>query len=200
MCGCGAFNWIAVAILGYLLPLNSANALEGPALDAAQGPTFSTGVRLTSAEVIALRPFDAARFGSLAYVDSKTGAPSLDRHFLDSIKKIGAFRAVRDADGLKALAIEKAPGELIGDLDPSALQRLSRTIGPFAVIEPRVRFLGGYSYEASIRVIDPEANKVMFLARHKATNWIGLGGPLFNPLLNALSDWCHGVPAASANN
>ena len=200
MFGCGAFNWVAVAILGCLLPLNSANALQGPALGAAQGATFSTGVRLTSAEVIALRPFDAARFGNLAYVDSQAGAPSLDRLFLESIERIGVFRAVRDADGLKALAIEKTPSEPIGDLNLSGLQRMSRTIGPFAVIEPRVRFLGGYSYEASIRVIDPETNKVMFLARHKATNWIGLGGPLFNPLLNALSEWCHGVPASAAKN
>ena len=185
---------LAAVLLVSLSMAGCATTMAPPVVSAAG--RFTTATRLTDAQAMTTAPFDRARFG-VVYVKYATGAPAMDRFFLDAVKATGAFDVVLDGEALqqRVIATSQATGGPAVFIDNTAgLFELSKTQGPFLIVEPSVEYIGGYDYAASLRATDASTGKVVFLARHKAFNWAGLDQPLFYPLLNAFIDWTHGVP------
>lgn len=187
----------AVLVVG-LYVAGCATTMAPPVVNT--GGRFTTTTRLTDAQVMTTAPFDRSRYG-VVYVKSATGAPSMDRFFFDAVKATGSFETVLDSDALQQRVIAKAQetGGSAAFVDNTAgLFELSKTHGPFLIVEPSVEWLGGYDYEASLRATDAGTGKIVFMARQKAFNWAGLDQPLFYPLFNAFIDWTQGVPPPPA--
>lgn len=157
---------------------------------------FETAKRLTAGEILTTQAFDRSRMGAMAYVKTDSKSPTLDKFFIDTIAATKVFDAVLDSEGLQTQVIARARalGSTAAFVDNKVgLYELSRTIGPFLVIEPVVEWRGGYDYEAALKVTDAATAETIFLARSKAFNWAGLDEPLFYPLFNAFIDWTKGV-------
>lgn len=159
------------------------------------GGRFQTTVRLTSAQVLVTAPFDRAKT-PVVYVRASTGAPALDRFFVESVKATGQFETVLDSQQLqeRVIAWSKETGNSASFVDSNAgLYEFSKRFGPLLVVEPSVEWIGGYDYESGLRAFDTTTGQTVFLARNKAFNWAGLDQPLFYPLFNAFIDWTQGV-------
>jgi hypothetical protein len=168
---------------------------------------FDTSQRLSAADVTISRPFDKARDGRMAYVDTKAaingaaGAPVAQKFFYDSIVNAKAFDETYESEGLQKLVIAKGITGFNDNL--VGLHDLSQKLGDFLIVKPQIEWKGGYNYEATLQVIDASTAETVFSAHDKAFNWAGLDKPLLYPLFNAFIDWTKGVtpppgPAQSA--
>jgi len=143
-------------------------------------------------------PFES-RYASMLYVMTDTKIESFNEFFIQSFTSMGSFNSVVGKDKLETLVIQKNLSDKVpGVSDMVGLNRLSKEIGPFLVVEPSVVFLGGYRFEASLKVTDASTGNVVLKITNAATNWAGLDKPLFYPLFNAFLDWTKGRPILTA--
>jgi len=184
----------AVALLGAL----GACSTTMKAAPLTAGGRFDTTDRMTSAELTIKAPFDRAKFGKMAYVRTANAtsvgapaAPALQRFFFESVTNTKAFDTVYDSEGLQKLVIAKGQTDFNDNL--VGLHNLTKQLGPFLLVEPSVEWKGGYNFEATLKVVDPETTDTLFEAKRKAFNWAGLDKPLFYPMFNAFLDWTQGV-------
>ena len=158
---------------------------------------FDTTARMTAAEITVKRPFDKAKDGKMAYVDTKSAstlgaaAPAIQRFFYDSLVNSKTFETVYDSEGLQKMLIGRGLADFNDNL--VGLHKLAGQIGHFLIIEPSVEWKGGYDYEATLKVTDASTADTVFVAHRKAFNWAGLDKPLFYPMFNALIDWTQGI-------
>jgi len=143
-------------------------------------------------------PFEA-RYSDLLYVMTDSKIESFNEFFIQSFTSMGSFNSVVGKDKLETLVIQKNLSDKVPSVsDMVGLNRLSKEIGPFLVVEPSVVFLGGYQFEASLKVTDASTGNVVLKITNAATNWAGLDKPLFYPLFNAFLDWTKGRPILTA--
>jgi hypothetical protein len=158
---------------------------------------FETSQRLSAADVTVKRPFDRARDGKMAYVDTKasvnvgTAGPAAQRFFYDSIVNSKVFDKAYDSEGIQRMVIAKGISGFNDNL--VGLHDLSQKVGDFLIVEPSIEWKGGYNFAASLKVTDATTAETVFEAHDKAFNWAGLDKPLLYPLFNAFIDWTQGV-------
>ena len=185
----------AAAACGTLLG-GCSSTLKATALGA--DGRFATGAKVAADDVSVKQPFDRAKFGKLAYVKKLGDNQTMNSFFHDSIVNTKMFENVVDQSGMEKLVIQHNIENVSGADSLIALHKLQAEIGPFLVIEPYVEWKGGYNYEASLKVVDPDTTETIFSAKKKAFNWGGLDKPLFYPLFNALLDWLNNRPIDTA--
>jgi hypothetical protein len=153
---------------------------------------FAGDARVDTVETQA--PFDA-RYSKMLYVMTDSKIDSFNDFFIQSFTSMGSFTTVIGKDKIEALVIQKNLTDKVPSVsDLVGLNRLAKEIGPFLVVEPTVVFLGGYRFQASLKVTDASTGGVVLKITNAATNWAGLDKPLFYPLFNAFLDWTKGRP------
>ena len=134
-------------------------------------------------------------YTKLLYVMTDSKIDSYNDFFIKTFADMGTFSAVDNKSNLEALVIQRNLTDKVSNVsDLVGLNRLSKEIGPFAIVEPSVIFLGGFQFKASLKVTDASTGQVVFKVTNTATNWAGLDKPLFYPLFNAFLDWTKGRP------
>ena len=185
-----------VCAIGVALLLSACSSTFQPAhLDPATG-RFAAQEPIDKVET--QLPFET-RYANMLYVMTDTKIESFNEFFIQSFTSMGSFNSVLGKDKLETLVIQKNLSDKVpGVSDLVGLNRLSKEIGPFLVVEPSVVFLGGYRFEASLKVTDASTGNVVLKVTNAATNWAGLDKPLFYPLFNAFLDWTKGRPILTA--
>lgn len=111
-------------------------------------------------------------------------------YFEGSIEKFGFFDEVHQKDDFERYVILQGLQDDIGDISGfSSLSKAAGMMGDFMFADLDLEFGTGYQAEAIMSVYDARTATEVFKVQHKVTNWAGLDGPLFRPILNSFFDW-----------
>lgn len=111
-------------------------------------------------------------------------------YFEESIEKFGFFEEVMRKDDFERFLISKELQDEIGDVSGFAsLSKAAVPLGDFMFADLELTFDVGYQVTMDFAVYDARSAKELFVIKHTVTNWAGLDGPLFQPVMNEYFDW-----------
>lgn len=192
---------IAFALASLAMAAGCTSTLKVTELDSATN-RFATSTAVAPDEIKVSKDFDVDDTKSLLFVRNNfDDIHKVGVYFEDSIDKFGFFDKVVRKDEFERDLIQQGIQDEVGDVSGFAsLSKAAGIIGDFMFADLELEAGAGYQVTLRMHVYDARDAEEVFAVERKITNWAGLDGPLFQPVLNAFFDWIEansdGVPSA----
>lgn len=152
---------------------------------------FATSSKLTPEEVKVAETFDVDNTKSLLFLRTNyQDISQVGTYFEGSVRNFGFFDQVLRKDDFERYLIANNLQDQIGDVSGfSSLSKASGLIGDFLFADLEVEFDVGYQVRLRMDVYNARDARKLYSVHRQVTNWAGLDGPLFQPVLNGFFDW-----------
>lgn len=192
---------LAIALTSLLLAAGCTSTLKVTELDSTTN-RFATSTAVAPDEIKVSKTFDVDDTKSMLFVRNNfEDIHKVGVYFEDSIDKYGFFDKVVRKDEFERDLIQQGIQDEVGDVSGFAsLSKAAGIVGDFLFADVELEAGVGYQVTLRMNVYDARDAEEVFAVERQVTNWAGLDGPLFQPVLNAFFDWIEansdGVPSA----
>ena len=159
-------------------------------LDAETG-RFDTSTAVAPEEIKVSEKFAVTDTKNLLFIRNNfDDVADVGEYFEGSIQKFGFFDQVMRKDDFERFLISENLQDEIGDVSGFAsLSKAADRVGDFLFADLQLELGAGYQVGLKMNVYDARTAKEVFAIDRTITNWGGLDGPLFQPVLNSFFDW-----------
>lgn len=160
-------------------------------IDGATG-RFIDKAPITQEEIKVNKPFAGIKEIPFIYVHSASDVRDeqlLTAFTQDSLMKLDFPRTIKEQE-LTQLVIKGGLSSEIQNLyHPIALHRLSKTIGPFLILQTSITYVSEARFRMDAVIFDPVSAEVIFSATRQKVVWASIEDEIFFPMMNVLKDW-----------
>jgi len=162
-------------------------------LDLDSSGRFSTSTAASPSDVQTRKPF-LSGYRRMLYVkfdENEAENAEITEFFLESFGNMRIFEKIVQKQDMEQIVVANDLTNKVTNVsDFVGLSVIRKSVGPFLVVEPRVRWdEGRHKYLASLRATDPDTAAAVFYFEKYAIDLAGLDKPLLYPMLNAFLDW-----------
>ena len=152
---------------------------------------YATSSVVAPEEVLVSEGYDVDAVKAILFVRNNfDDAAQVGQYFEDSISSFGFFDEVMRKDEFERYLIQEGLQDEVGAVDGFAsLSKASKELGDFLFVDLNLELAAGYQTTLTMNVYDAREAKELLSVKRVITNWAGLDGPLFQPVLNSFFDW-----------